>query len=192
MRTICELKVLLKKAGFKGYSNLKKGELERLLDTGTPSSSASKTPRTPRAKKSPKGDDGAGVFEKKPRKPRVAKPKVFTPAEVKGDTPVVAETPIPRIVFPNNPPILKPSKKSAMASFFAGASALANQLPSPRRLPAPSMILNMGKLIEGRQAQDAPFASPRTSKPPSQRGSGRAKITPRGASINPGLVTQRL
>jgi hypothetical protein len=161
---------MLKKAGFKGYTGLKKAELERLLDSGTPSSSASKTPRTPRAKKSPKSDDGAGVFEKKPRKPRVAKPKPFTPAEVKGDTPVVAEQPIPRIVFPNNPPILKPSKKSAMNKFFGGMSLIANQLPSPRRLPAPSMMLNMGKLIEGRGLQDAPFASPRTSKPPSARG----------------------
>lgn len=181
-RTICELKVMLKKAGFKGYTGLKKAELERLLDNGNPSSS-SKTPRTPRAKKSP--DDGAGVFEKKPRKPRVAKPKPFTPAEVKGDTPVVAEQPIPRIVFPNNPPVLKPSKKTAMASFFGGMSLIANQLPSPRRLPAPFQ-LNMSKLIEGRQAQDAPFSSPRKSKPPS----ARAKITPRGASINPNLVTQ--
>lgn len=171
MRTICELKVMLKKAGFKGYTGLKKAELERLLDSGSPSSS-SKTPRTPRAKKSP--DDGAGVFEKKPRKPRVAKPKPFTPAEVKGDTPVVAETPIPRIVFPGKPPVLKPSKKTAMESFFGGINLIKNQLPSPRRLPAPSMLLNMGKLIEGRQAQDAPFASPRTSKPPSAR--GRAKV----------------
>ena len=180
MRTICELKVLLKKAGFKGYSNLKKNELERLLDTGTPSSSASKTPRTPRAKKSPKspkspkGDDGAGVFEKKPRKPRVAKPKPFTPAAAKADSPVVAEEPIPKIIFPNKPPVLKPSKKSAMDKFFGGVSLIANQLPSPRKLPAPSMLLNMGKLIEGRVAQDAPFASPRTSKPPSAR--GRAKV----------------
>lgn len=174
MRTICELKVMLKKAGFKGYTGLKKAELERLLDSGTPSSSSSKTPKTPRAKKSPKGDDGAGVFEKKPRKPRVAKPKPFVPEPVKGDTPVVAETPIPRIVFPNNPPVLKQSKKTAMASFFGGINLIKNQLPSPRRLPAPSMLLNMGKLIEGRQAQDAPFASPRTSKPPSAR--GRAKV----------------
>lgn len=169
MPSICELKVMLKKAGIKGYSSLKKAELERLLESGTPSSSASKTPRTPRAKKSPKGDDGAGVFEKKPRKPRVAKPKPFTPAEVKGDTPVVAEEPIPRIVFSGKPPVLKPSKKSAMDKFFGGMSLIANQLPSPRRLPAPSMMLNMGKLIEGRGAQDAPFASPRTSKPPSAR-----------------------
>jgi hypothetical protein len=176
MKTICELKVLLKQAGFKGYSSLKKAELERLLESGTPSSSASKTPRTPRAKKSPKGDDGTGVFEggagaskNKPRKPRVAKPKPFTPAEVKGDTPVVAEEPIPRIVFPGKPPVLKPSKRSAMDKFFGGMSLIANQLPSPRRLPAPSMVLNMGKLIEGRGAQDAPFASPRTSKPPSAR-----------------------
>lgn len=177
MRTICELKVMLKKAGFKGYTGLKKAELERLLDNGSPSSS-SKTPKTPRAKKSPKSDDGAGVFEKKPRKPRVAKPKPFTPAEVKGDTPVVAETPIPRIVFPNNPPVLKPSKKaSAMASLFGGMSLIANQLPSPRRLPAPSMLLNMGKLIEGRGAQDAPFASPRTSKPPSARGKAKVGVT---------------
>ena len=169
MKTICELKVLLKQRGFKGYSSLKKAELERLLESGTPSSSASKTPRTPRAKKSPKGDDGAGVFEKKPRKPRVAKPKPFTPAEVKGDTPVVAEEPIPRIVFSGKPPVLKPNKKSAMDKFFGGMTLIANQLPSPRRLPAPFQ-LNMGKLIEGRGAQDAPFASPRTSKPPSARG----------------------
>jgi hypothetical protein len=173
MRTICELKVLLKKAGFKGYSNLKKNELERLLDTGTPSSSASKTPRTPRAKKSPKGDDGAGVFEKKPRKPRVAKPKPFTPAAAKADSPVAAEEPIPKIIFSGKPPVLKPSKRSAMDKFFGGMSHIANQLPSPRRLPAPSMMLNMGKLIEGRVAQDAPFASPRTSKPPSARGANR-------------------
>jgi len=177
MRTICELKVMLKKAGFKGYTGLKKAELEQLLDSGTPSSSASKTPRTPRAKKSPKGDDGAGVFEKKPRKPRVAKPKVFTPAEVKGDTPVVAETPIPRIVFSGKPPVLKQSKKTAMESFFGGINLIKNQLPSPRRLPAPSMMLNMGKLIEGRGAQDAPFASPRTSKPPSARGKAKVGVT---------------
>ena len=173
MPSICELKVMLKQAGIKGYSSLKKAELERLLESGTPSSSASKTPRTPRAKKSPKGDSGAGVFEKKPRKPRVAKPKAFTPAPVKGDTPVVAEEPIPRIVFPGAPPVLKPSKRSAMDKFFGGMSLIANQLPSPRRLPAPSMMLNMGKLIEGRVAQDAPFASPRTSKPPSARGANR-------------------
>jgi len=173
MPSICELKVMLKQAGIKGYSSLKKAELERLLESGTPSSSASKTPRTPRAKKSPKSDSGAGVFEKKPRKPRVAKPKPFTPAEVKGDTPVVAEEPIPRIVFPGKPPVLKPSKKSAMESFFGGINLIKNQLPSPRRLPAPSMMLNMGKLIEGRVAQDAPFASPRTSKPPSARGANR-------------------
>jgi hypothetical protein len=172
-RTICELKVLLKKAGFKGYSSLKKNELERLLDTGTPSSSASKTPRTPRAKKSPKGDDGGGVFEKKPRKPRVAKPKPFTPAAAKADSPVVAEEPIPKIIFPNKPPVLKPSKKSAMDKFFGGINLIANQLPSPRKLPAPTMLLNMGKLIEGRVAQDAPFSSPRTSKPPSARGANR-------------------
>jgi hypothetical protein len=165
---------MLKNAGFKGYSSLKKNELERLLDTGTPSSSASKTPRTPRAKKSPKGDDGAGVFEKKPRKPRVAKPKPFTPAAASADSPVVAEPQIPKIIFSGKPPVLKPSKKTAMASFFGAASHLANQLPSPRRLPAPTMLLNMGKLIEGRVAQDAPFASPRTSKPPSAR--GRAKV----------------
>ena len=172
MRSVCELKVMLKKMGFKGYSNLNKAGLERLLETGSPSSSASssKTPRTPRAKKSPKGDDGAGVFEKKPRKPRVAKPKPFAPAEVKGDTPVPAEQAIPKIIYPNKPPVLKRSKKSAMEAFFGGINLIKNQLPSPRKLPAPVMMLNMGKLIEGRVAQDAPFASPRTSKPPSARG----------------------
>jgi len=176
-RTICELKVMLKNAGFKGYSTLKKNELERLLESGTPASSASKTPRTPRAKKSPKGDDGAGVFEKKPRKPRVAKPKPFTPAAASADSPVVAEPQIPKIIYPNKPPVLKPSKKSAMDKFFGGVSLIANQLPSPRRLPAPTMLLNMGKLIEGRVAQDAPFASPRTSKPPSARGANRMDRT---------------
>lgn len=171
-KTICELKVMLKKMGFKGYSKLKKTELERLLEQGSPSSSASssKTPRTPRAKKSPKGDDGAGVFEKKPRKPRVAKPKPFVPAEVKGDTPVPAEEPIPKIIYSNKPPVLKPSKKSAMDKFFGNFSLLKNKLPNPSKLPAPNMMLNMAKLIEGRVAQDAPFASPRKEKPPSARG----------------------
>ena len=174
MPSICELKVMLKNMGIKGYTNLNKAGLERLLETGVPSSSASssrKTPRTPRAKKSPKGDDGAGVFEKKPRKPRVAKPKPFTPAEVKGpDTPVVAENVIPKTIYPNGPPVLKPSKKSAMQAFFGNLSLIQKQLPNPARLPPPNMMLNMAKLVEGRQAQDAPFASPRTSKPPSARG----------------------
>lgn len=171
MRTICELKTMLKKAGFKGYSNLNKAGLERLLETGTPSSSASssKTPRTPRAKKSPKGDEGAGVFDKKPRKPRVAKPKPFVPAEVKGDTPVVAENPIPKTIYPNGPPVLKPSKKSAMQAFFGGLSLVQRQLPNPAKLPAPNM-LNMAKLLEGRVTQDAPFATPRKDKPTSARG----------------------
>lgn len=177
-KTICELKVMLKKMGFKGYSKLKKSELERLLEQGSPSSSSassSKTPKTPRAKKSPKGDDGAGVFEKKPRKPRVTKPKPFSPAEVKGDTPVAAEEPIPKKIFPNGTPALKQSKKSAMDKFFGNFSLLKNKLPNPAKLPAPSMMLNMAKLIEGRVAQDAPFASPRKEKPPSAR--GKAKVT---------------
>jgi len=169
-RTICELKVMLKKAGFTKYSNLKKAELERLLDSGTPS--ATKTPRTPRAPKTPKSASG----EKKPRKPRVAKPKPFVPEPVKVETPVVAEPQIPKIIYTGKPPVLKPSKKSAMESFFGGINLIKNQLPSPRQLPAPFQ-LNMGKLIEGRQAQDAPFASPRTSKPPSARGSARGQTT---------------
>ena len=169
MPTICELKVMLKKMGFKGYSTFKKVQLEKLLETGTPSSSASSS-KTPRAKKSPKGDDGAGVFEKKPRKPRVAKPKPFVPAEVKGDTPVVAENPIPKTIYPNGPPVLKPSRKSAMESFFGGLSLVQRQLPNAARLPPPNMMLNMAKMIEGRVAQDAPFATPRKDKPTSMRG----------------------
>lgn len=178
-KTICELKVMLKKMGFKGYSKLKKSELERLLEQGSPSSSSSsgsKTPRTPRAKKSPKGDDGAGVFEKKANKPRVAKPKPFEPSVLKGpDTPVLAEYAIPKTIFPNGTPVLKQSKKSAMEKFFGNFSLLKNKLPTPAKLPAPNMMLNMAKLIEGRVAQDAPFASPRKEKPPSAR--GKAKIT---------------
>ena len=169
-RTICELKVMLKKAGFTKYSNLKKAELERLLDSGTPS--ATKTPRTPRTPKTPKSTSG----EKKPRKPRVAKPKPFVPEPVKVETPVVAEPQIPKIIYTGKPPVLKPSKKSAMDKFFGGINLIKNQLPSPRQLPAPFQ-LNMGKLIENRQAQDAPFASPRTSKPPSARGSARGQTT---------------
>jgi len=168
-RTICELKIMLKKAGFKGYSTLKKVELERLLESGTPSSSASKTPRTPRTPRTPKGTS----VEKKPRKPRVAKPKPFVPAEVKGATPVAAEPQIPKIIYPNKPPVLKPSKKSAMDKFFGGVNLIKNQLPSPRGLPAPTLMLNMMKVREQRKAQEAPFASPRIDKPPSARGSNR-------------------
>jgi len=167
-RTVCELKTTLKNLGFKGYSKLKKVELERLLESGTPSSSASKTPRTPRTPKTPKPASG----EKKSRKPRVSKPKPFVPAEVKVETPVVQEPAIPKIIYQGKPPVLKPSKKSAMDKFFGGINLIKNQLPSPRKLPAP-MMLNMNKLIEGRQAQDAPFASPRKSKPPSTRGANR-------------------
>jgi len=171
MPSICELKVMLKNMGIKGYTNLNKAGLERLLETGVPSSSASSSRKTPRAKKSPKGDDGAGVFERKPRKPRVAKPKPFIPAEVKGpDTPVVAENVIPKTIYPNGAPVLKPSKKSALQSFFGNLSLIQRQLPNPTRLPPPNMMLNTAKLVEGRQTQDAPFASPRTSKPPSTRG----------------------
>ena len=172
MPTICELKVMLKKAGFKGFTGLKKVELVRLLESGSPSSSASKTPRTPKTPKTPKGDGGAGVgiTDKKPRKPRVAKPKPFVPAEVKGDNPVPAEDPIPKIIFPNKPPVLKPSRKSAMETFFGGLSLVQRQLPNAARLPAPNMMLNMAKMIEGRVAQDAPFATPRKDKPTSMRG----------------------
>jgi len=172
---------MLKNAGIKGYSKLNKAGLERLLESGSVSS-----------------DEPHPKTAKKPRKPRVAKPKPFTPAEVRGDTPVVAETQIPRIVFPNKPPTLKQSNKSKMQSFFGGFN-----LPSPRALPAPSMMLNMGKLIEGRSANDAPFSSPRGDKPPSMRKSflpkmltprtpktARAQVTPRGASSRSGLVTQ--
>ena len=155
MPTICELKVMLKKMGFKGYTNLKKVQLEKLLETGTPSSSASSS-------KTPK--------DKKPRKPRVAKPKPFVPAEVKGDTPVVAENPIPKTIYPNGPPALKLGKKSAMQSFFGGLSLVQRQLPNPAKLPAPNMMLNMAKLLEGRVTQDAPFATPRKDKPTSMRG----------------------
>jgi len=169
MPSVCELKIMLKKAGIKGYTNLKKVELERLLDTGTPSSSLSKTPRTPRTPRTPKGDS----VEKKPRKPRVAKPKAFVPAEVKGATPVVAEPQIPKIIYPNKPPVLKPSKKSAMDKFFGGVNLIKNQLPSPRGLPAPSLMLNMMKVREQRKAQEAPFASPRIDIPPSERGKAR-------------------
>jgi hypothetical protein len=163
---------MLKKKGFKGYTSLKKAELERLLESGSPSSSASKTPRTPKTPKTPKGDSGAGVglVDKKPRKPRVAKPKPFVPAEVKGDSPVPAENAIPKIIFPNKPPVLKPSRKSAMESFFGGLSLVHRQLPNAARLPAPNMMLNMAKMIEGRISLDAPLSSARKEKPPTMRG----------------------
>jgi nucleoside-diphosphate-sugar epimerase len=111
---------MLKKAGFTKYSNLKKAELERLLDSGTPS--ATKTPRTPRAPKTPKSASG----EKKPRKPRVAKPKPFVPEPVKVETPVVAEPQIPKIIYISSTnlfqkfdnPITEDSKVSPSSSYL--------------------------------------------------------------------------
>jgi hypothetical protein len=63
MPTVCEIKVALKAKGIKGISGLNKSGLQSLLNKGT--------------------------SNKEPKEP--PKPKPFTPAPTKGDTPKVAE-----------------------------------------------------------------------------------------------------
>jgi len=65
MPTICELKIALKEKGIKGITGLNKSGLERLLSGG-----------------------------KTEAKPEMYKPKPFTPAPTKGESPKVAEKPI--------------------------------------------------------------------------------------------------
>lgn len=69
MPSICELKMELKAKGIKGITGLNKSGLERLLAEG-----------------------------KAEAKPEVPKPKPFTPAPTKGDTPKVAEKKIDKKV----------------------------------------------------------------------------------------------
>lgn len=70
MPSICELKIELKSKGIKGISGLNKSGLEALLKGG------------------------------KSAEKKVEKPKVFTPAQTKGATPVVAEKQIDKKIKP--------------------------------------------------------------------------------------------
>jgi len=72
MPTVCEIKVALKAKGIKGISGLNKSALQSLLNKG----SSNKEPKEP------------------------PKPKPFTPAQTKGDTPKIAEKKITKKAKP--------------------------------------------------------------------------------------------
>jgi len=100
MPTICELKIALKAKGIKGISGLNKSGLERLLSGG----------KTEAKKEEPK-------------------PKPFTPAPTKGESPKVAEKKIdkkikpPKVLMLTNKPIKekkepKPKKQTKQMKFY--------------------------------------------------------------------------
>jgi hypothetical protein len=100
MPSVCELKIALKAKGIKGITGLNKSGLERLLSGG----------KTEAKKEEPK-------------------PKPFTPAPTKGESPKVAEKPInkkikapkpPKLLMLTNKPIKekKPKKQTKKMKFY--------------------------------------------------------------------------
>jgi len=100
MPSVCELKIALKAKGIKGITGLNKAGLEKLLKGGSNEAMPSK--------EAPKKKDTlynkAEKFLNKMDK-EMNKPKPFTPAPTKGDTPKVAEKKITKKAKP--PQILR-------------------------------------------------------------------------------------
>ena len=85
MPTVCEIKVALKAKGIKGISGLNKSALQSLLNKG-----GSNAQTAPSAKSDKSLYNKAEKFLNKMDK-EMNKPKPFTPAQTKGDTPKIAE-----------------------------------------------------------------------------------------------------
>jgi hypothetical protein len=85
MPTVCEIKVALKAKGIKGISGLNKTALQSLLNKG-----GSNAQTAPSAKSDKSLYNKAEKFLNKMDK-EMNKPKPFTPAQTKGDTPKIAE-----------------------------------------------------------------------------------------------------
>jgi len=87
MPTVCEIKVALKAKGIKGISGLNKSGLQALLNKG---GSNEAMPSKEAPKKKDTLYNKAEKFLNKMDK-EMNKPKPFTPAQTKGDTPKIAE-----------------------------------------------------------------------------------------------------
>ena len=120
MPSICELKIELKAKGIKGISGLNKSGLEALLKSG-----------------------------KSAEKKEVEKPKPFTPAPTKGESPKVAEKQIDKKIKPPKPPKIlmltnkqvkekkepKPKKQTKQMKFYEEhKSRIDGFMKSPRNV----------------------------------------------------------